>query len=144
MTARIAPDALVAFGADVLVAVGVPEPDARLVADSLVTADLWGPASHGLLRLGWYVARLRSGAMRTVPAEIVVDGGAVAVLDGRDGVGQGSSPTRPATRPCGGPATTASESSPCATATTSGRPRTGPAGSPRRAASASSPPTAAR
>ena len=88
MTARLAPDALVAFGADVLVAVGVPEPDARLVADSLVTADLWGHASHGMLRLGWYVARLRSGAMRTVPAEIVVDGGAVAVLDGRDGVGQ--------------------------------------------------------
>ena len=26
MTARLAPDALVAFGADVLVAVGVPEP----------------------------------------------------------------------------------------------------------------------
>jgi len=88
MTARLAPDALVAFGTDVLVAVGVPDADARLVADSLVTADLWGHPSHGMLRLGWYVARLRSGVMRPVPAEIVMDGGAVAVLDGRDGVGQ--------------------------------------------------------
>jgi LDH2 family malate/lactate/ureidoglycolate dehydrogenase len=42
-----------------------------------------------MLRLGWYVARLRSGAMRAVTElETVVDGGAVAVLDGRDGVGQ--------------------------------------------------------
>lgn len=88
MTARLAPDALVAFGADVLQAVGVPDADARLVADSLVTADLWGHPSHGMLRLGWYVARLRSGVMRPVPAEVVVDSGAVAVLDGRDGVGQ--------------------------------------------------------
>ena len=34
---RLDPGALVAWGTDVLRAVGVPEPDARLVADSLVT-----------------------------------------------------------------------------------------------------------
>jgi LDH2 family malate/lactate/ureidoglycolate dehydrogenase len=80
---------LVAFGADVLQAAGVPEPDARLVADSLVTADMWGHPSHGMLRLGWYVARLCSGAMKPITEPVtVVDGGAVAVLDGRDGVGQ--------------------------------------------------------
>jgi LDH2 family malate/lactate/ureidoglycolate dehydrogenase len=90
MTAlRVDPEALTAFGTDVLQSVGVPEPDARLLADSLVTADLWGHPSHGMLRLGWYVARLRSGVMRPVTeTEVVVDGGAVAVLDGRDGVGQ--------------------------------------------------------
>jgi LDH2 family malate/lactate/ureidoglycolate dehydrogenase len=38
MTARLDPDALCAFGAAVLQAAGVPEPDARLVAESLVTA----------------------------------------------------------------------------------------------------------
>jgi LDH2 family malate/lactate/ureidoglycolate dehydrogenase len=89
MTARLDPDALAVFGATVLRAVGVPEPDARLVAESLVTADLWGHPSHGMLRLDWYVARLRSRAMLPVTeTELVVDGGAVAVLDGRDGVGQ--------------------------------------------------------
>jgi LDH2 family malate/lactate/ureidoglycolate dehydrogenase len=42
-----------------------------------------------MLRLGWYVARLRSGVMTAVTApELVVDAGAVAVLDGREGLGQ--------------------------------------------------------
>ena len=31
------------------------------------TAELWGHASHGMLRLPWYVARLRSGAMAGSP-----------------------------------------------------------------------------
>ena len=35
--------------------------DARLVAGCLVQAELWGHPSHGMLRLGWYVARIRSG-----------------------------------------------------------------------------------
>ena len=83
------PDRLTAFGTDVLVSLGVPAADARLVADSLVTADLWGHPSHGMLRLPWYAARLRSGVMRAPTDEqLVVDAGAVAVMDGRDGVGQ--------------------------------------------------------
>ena len=35
-------------------------PDARLLADSMVQADLWGHQSHGVLRAGWYLARLQS------------------------------------------------------------------------------------
>jgi LDH2 family malate/lactate/ureidoglycolate dehydrogenase len=87
--ARVEPATLVTFGADVLESLGVPRADAELISDSLVTADLWGHPSHGVLRLPWYVARLRSGAMTPVtdPA-VVVDHGAVAVLDGRDGIGQ--------------------------------------------------------
>ena len=37
-------------------ALSVPADDAALVSDSLVTADLWGHPSHGMLRLTWYVA----------------------------------------------------------------------------------------
>ncbi|MFE7224322.1 Ldh family oxidoreductase [Nocardioides sp. NPDC057577] len=89
MTVIAHPDRLTEFGADVLVSLGVPEADAGLVSDSLVTADLWGHPSHGMLRLPWYVARLRSGVMAAVTCEeIVVDTGALAVMDGRDGVGQ--------------------------------------------------------
>jgi LDH2 family malate/lactate/ureidoglycolate dehydrogenase len=67
---------------------GVPPADAALAADSLVQADLWGHQSHGVLRLGWYYARLRSGAMKAITSpETVVDAGAVAVIDGKDGVG---------------------------------------------------------
>ena len=69
--ARIAPEALRELGTRVLAHLGVPEDDGLLVADSLVQADLWGPQSHGFLRLPWYTARLRSGAMRAVTAATV-------------------------------------------------------------------------
>jgi LDH2 family malate/lactate/ureidoglycolate dehydrogenase len=67
---------------------GVPEKDARLIADTLVQADLWGHQSHGVLRLGWYLDRLRNKVMNPVTQpEFVIDGGAMAVIDGHDGVG---------------------------------------------------------
>lgn len=83
------PTGLTAFSASVLTATGLPPADASLVAESLVKADLWGHQSHGVMRLSWYVARLRAGVMQAeTKPEMVVDAGAVAVLDGRDGVGQ--------------------------------------------------------
>jgi LDH2 family malate/lactate/ureidoglycolate dehydrogenase len=87
--ARIAPDTLREFGTRVLASLGVPAVDGALVADSLVQADLWGHQSHGLLRLPWYAARIRSGAMtaRTDPA-VLSDTGPLVLLDGRDGIGQ--------------------------------------------------------
>lgn len=86
---RVGASDLATFGAAVLEAEGVPEADASLLADSLVTAELWGHASHGLLRLPWYVARLRSGATeRVTTPQVVRDQGAVAVLDGHHGIGQ--------------------------------------------------------
>src|SRR5215204_3359058 len=87
--ARIAPETLRGFGAGALAALGVPANDAALVADSLVQADLWGHQSHGFLRLPWYAARLRSGAMRAVTDPVVLsDTGPLVLLDGRDGIGQ--------------------------------------------------------
>lgn len=89
MSRTVSSDALRAFGQSVLVATGVPEADAQLLSDSLVAAELWGHSSHGMLRLPWYVERLRTGAMKAVtnPAT-VVDNGSMVVLDGRDGIGQ--------------------------------------------------------
>lgn len=88
-TIRIAPDRLVEFAADVYQRMGVPREDALFTADSLVQADLWGHQSHGLLRLGWYMARLQSGAMKPETlCRLEVDSGAIAVLDGGDGLGQ--------------------------------------------------------
>jgi len=86
---RINPDDLNAFCSAVYVALGVPEADAHFVSDSLVQADLWGHQSHGVMRLSWYAARIRSGVMeaKTSP-EFVVDAGAVAVVNGHDGIGQ--------------------------------------------------------
>jgi LDH2 family malate/lactate/ureidoglycolate dehydrogenase len=86
---RIAQDALRDFGTAVLRALDVPEEDGALVSDSLVQADLWGHQSHGFLRLPWYAARLRSGAMRAATdPEVLSDTGPVVLLDGRDGIGQ--------------------------------------------------------
>ncbi|MGY1836113.1 Ldh family oxidoreductase [Blastococcus sp. SYSU DS0510] len=89
MTDRIHPGDLRTFGTRVLAALGVPEDDGALVSDSLVQADLWGHQSHGFLRLPWYAARLRSGAMRAVTDPAVLsDTGPLVLLDGRDGIGQ--------------------------------------------------------
>jgi LDH2 family malate/lactate/ureidoglycolate dehydrogenase len=86
---RVDPERLTEFTAAVLAAVGVPDADARLVADSLVTADLWGHQSHGVLRLSWYVNRIRAGVMKPVTTpETEADTGPLLVMDGHDGVGQ--------------------------------------------------------
>jgi LDH2 family malate/lactate/ureidoglycolate dehydrogenase len=77
------------FATSAYLTLGLPERDARLIADTLVQADCWGHQSHGVMRTFWYAARLQSGAMQAVTkSELVVDGGAIAVVDGCDGVGQ--------------------------------------------------------
>ncbi len=87
--ARIDATRLTDFATAVYTSAGLPEADAQLVADTLVQADLWDHQSHGVLRLGWYLDRLRHGVMQPVTTpEVVVDAGAIAVLDGHDGVGQ--------------------------------------------------------
>jgi LDH2 family malate/lactate/ureidoglycolate dehydrogenase len=86
---RLAPDRLLDFATAVYGRAGMPEADARLAADTLVQADLWGHQSHGVMRLSWYVARLKAGVCDPVAKpELAVDAGAIAVLDGRDGMGQ--------------------------------------------------------
>jgi LDH2 family malate/lactate/ureidoglycolate dehydrogenase len=85
---RVDAERLIDFATAVYAGAGMPEPDARLVADTLVQADLWGHQSHGVLRLGWYLDRIRNGVMKPVTQpEFVVDAGSIAVIDGHDGVG---------------------------------------------------------
>jgi LDH2 family malate/lactate/ureidoglycolate dehydrogenase len=86
---HVDPLALIEFATAVYASVGMPEADARLVADTLVQADLWGHQSHGVLRLGWYLDRVRNGVMKPVTTpRFVTDAGSIAVIDGDDGVGQ--------------------------------------------------------
>lgn len=85
---RVDAGRLTEFAAAVYVGAGMPEADARLVADTLVQADLWGHQSHGVLRLGWYLDRVRNKVMNPVTQpEFAMDAGAVALIDGHDGVG---------------------------------------------------------
>ncbi|SDF36874.1 Ldh family oxidoreductase [Sporomusa acidovorans] len=86
---KIYADDLRKFVTTVYKTLEVPEEDAKLVADSLVQADLWGHQSHGVLRLSWYVERLRRAVMHKVTQpKFEVDAGAIAVIDGQDGIGQ--------------------------------------------------------
>jgi LDH2 family malate/lactate/ureidoglycolate dehydrogenase len=85
----VAPDRLTSFAKRVYENLGVPGQDAMLLADTLVQADLWGHQSHGVMRLPWYAARIEAGVMQArTHAEYVVDAGAMALIDGHDGVGQ--------------------------------------------------------
>ncbi|MBV8210040.1 MAG: Ldh family oxidoreductase [Burkholderiaceae bacterium] len=85
----VAAERLVSLGTRIYSAIGVPQHDANVLANSLVQADLWGHQSHGVMRLSWYAARIRSGVMQArTQAETVVDAGALALIDGHDGIGQ--------------------------------------------------------
>jgi ureidoglycolate dehydrogenase (NAD+) len=77
-----------AFCARALRAAGLRPADAALTAESLVAADLRGVHSHGALRVGIYVDRIRAGSIDP-RAELVPsrDGGAVVVADARSGPG---------------------------------------------------------
>jgi LDH2 family malate/lactate/ureidoglycolate dehydrogenase len=89
MTVRTTAHDLRRFAAQVAVAHGVPDDEAELLADTLVVAELWGHASHGMLRLPWYIDRIASGATtaRCAPS-VVSDAGATLVVDGNNGLGQ--------------------------------------------------------
>jgi LDH2 family malate/lactate/ureidoglycolate dehydrogenase len=78
-------DRLAAVVTAILASIGVPEEDARLVADSLVDADLRGIHSHGVSRLGIYVERLRMGGNRVMgEPEVVEDAPSLALLDANE------------------------------------------------------------
>jgi ureidoglycolate dehydrogenase (NAD+) len=67
---------------------GVPSRDARIVADSLVDANLRGVDSHGVMRLPKYISGLRNGSINPHP-KIKIRRSARAVLqvEGDNGLG---------------------------------------------------------
>ena len=78
---RIDATELLEFATAVYENAGMPEADARLAADTLVQADLWGHQSHGVMRLSWYLGRLKAGVCAPAASpELVVDAGAIAVM----------------------------------------------------------------
>jgi len=77
-----------AFARRLLLAHGVPEHDAAIVAACLVGADLRGVDTHGLCRLPGYLDRLRRGLINPRPVlepERVTP--VAAALDGQNGFG---------------------------------------------------------
>lgn len=85
---RVPYDTLVAFTREVLSTYGVPEVDAEVTADALVTADLYGIDSHGVARLGFYMHKLGQDLVNPRPRpRISVDSGPVFVVDADNGLG---------------------------------------------------------
>ncbi|MFN8488618.1 MAG: Ldh family oxidoreductase [Caldilineaceae bacterium] len=68
---------------------GMAAPDAALLADSLVFADLSGVHSHGVLRVPEYVKKLTVGGVNPQGRPFVArDSGACLVVDGGNSMGQ--------------------------------------------------------
>jgi ureidoglycolate dehydrogenase (NAD+) len=80
---------LESFTAACLEKLGLEPADARLVAETLVAANLRGVDSHGVVRLPHYATRLRNGSVKARPKITARrTGPSTAVVDGDAGMGQ--------------------------------------------------------
>jgi len=79
---------LESFMRDVFIALGVPEEDAKIIADVLITSDLRGIESHGVQRFKMYYDRIRAGIYETkTKIDVIKDGPTTALWDGNNGMG---------------------------------------------------------
>lgn len=83
-------DILEKFMTDVFIKAGVPQDDAKVCANVLITSDKRGIDSHGIGRLNpIYISRIKKGQINPVTQyEVVRENPATAVVDGHNGMGQ--------------------------------------------------------
>jgi LDH2 family malate/lactate/ureidoglycolate dehydrogenase len=85
----IPPDDLTAWSATLLEAAAYPKPAARLIAESLVAANLRGVDSHGVQLLPYYVEQVECGDLDpNAVGQVVSASGACLTYDGANGPGQ--------------------------------------------------------
>ena len=85
---RVSKERLETWARACLEKVGVPPPEARLVAESLVQTSVWGIDSHGVLRLTHYLRRMTIGSVKAASTPVVMRTGPVtAQVHGEDGLG---------------------------------------------------------
>ena len=85
---KVSRDRLAAWAVACLEKVGVPPPEAQLVAESLVQTSVWGIDSHGVLRLTHYLRRMTIGSVKAASTPVVLRTGPVtAQVHGEDGLG---------------------------------------------------------
>ena len=71
-----------------LMKAGVPESNAAKTARAIVTSDVWGNPSHGLMRLPFYLQRISMGGVNPeAELKVISERGAITSLDGEDGLG---------------------------------------------------------
>jgi LDH2 family malate/lactate/ureidoglycolate dehydrogenase len=86
---RYAPETIKKLVAAIAAASGVSRPDAAILADALVEADIQGTSTHGVSRLNIYVRRIQKGLINPT-AKLVVNRrrGATLAVDADNGLGQ--------------------------------------------------------
>lgn len=84
----IAPDLLRAWTARVFERAGVPQEDARIAADVLVSADVRGVDTHGVALVPLKLKQIRAGALNPAAQIRIEQGqGAFVRMDGDNGIG---------------------------------------------------------
>ena len=85
---HVDPKELLVYCKEIFIGHGLSEEDAKQVASSLVDADLTNVISHGVVRVGNYVDRLKQGGAKAKPnITVVSESPASALLDGDDSLG---------------------------------------------------------
>ncbi len=88
MIRKIKVETMLSLMQAVLKGCGVPEDDARIVADVLITSDLRGIESHGAGRLKMYYDRFKDGILfPETKIDVIRDMAAIGVWDGNHGMG---------------------------------------------------------
>lgn len=86
---RISVDALKEFASSVLHRSGLSKDDSAIAADVIVTADMRGVSSHGMVALPGYVTQMRKGGIDPKSnIKVLAENAAVALVDGCAGMGQ--------------------------------------------------------
>lgn len=89
LSMTVSAEDLTSWSATLLEAAGYPRPAARLVAESLVAANLRGVDSHGVQLLPYYVEQVERGDMDpAAEGRVVSESGACLLYDGANGPGQ--------------------------------------------------------
>ncbi|MFM7624243.1 MAG: Ldh family oxidoreductase [Actinomycetota bacterium] len=77
-----------AHATSMLTTAGVPEKNAAKTARAIVTSDVWGNPSHGLMRLPFYLQRITKGGVNPdAELKVISQRGAITSFDGEDGLG---------------------------------------------------------
>jgi len=93
MTVTIKAKALEAFVADIFASAGCSKDEGGRIGRYLVSANLSGHDSHGVVRVPRYAAQKKNGTvLADVTVDVLVDTPVIAVVDGKYGFGQTVTP----------------------------------------------------
>ncbi|NMB15681.1 MAG: Ldh family oxidoreductase [Firmicutes bacterium] len=85
---RVPMDELKDFGINCLLRTGIPIDEAEIISDNLVMADARGVYSHGMMRLGIYLDRVKNGGTAAkTRIEVLRSDSGTALIDGGNGSG---------------------------------------------------------